>query len=94
MFAETKVGKFFAKIGIKPLTDLLAGPNGIISMLKESNEPGSKISSRKSAASVMIFTAVAMLPSLDYNSKGEVAVVCALMVCGSVLLALTTFTKK
>ena len=94
MFAETRVGKFFAKSGIKPIADLLAGPNGILSLLKENSKPESKISSRKSAASVMIFTAVAMVPNLDYASTGEVTVLCCLAACGSILLGLTTFTFR
>jgi len=94
IFADTKVGKFFAKTGIKPFADIIAGPNGIISMLKENSDPNSKISSRKSAASVMVFTALAMVPSLDYTSTGEVTVLCCLTACGSILLGLTTFTKK
>ncbi len=94
MFAETTVGKFFAKVGIKPITDLVAGPNGIVSLLKENSKPDSKISSRKSAASVMILTALAMVPDLDYTSIGEVTVVCCLSACGSILLGLTTFTRR
>ncbi len=94
MFKDSKLGKLFNVIGIKPIADMIAGPNGLVSILKENSDPNSKISSRKSAASVMIFTAVAMLSSLDYNSIGEVTVVCCLAVCGSILLGLTTFTKK
>lgn len=94
MFKDSKLGKLFSLTGIKPITDLIAGPNGILSMLKENSKPESKISSRKSAASVMIFTAVAMVPSLDYASTGEVTVLCFFAACGSILLGLTTFTRR
>jgi len=94
MFAESKLAKFFAKTGLKPIADIVAGPNGVLSLLKENSDPKSKISSRKSAASIMIFTGVAMVPGLNYDSSGEVTVLCCLCACGSILLGLTTFTKK
>ena len=90
MFAE----KFLAKAGIKPIADLVAGSNGIVSLLKESNAPNSKISSRKSAASALIFAAITMSATIDYSVTGQWVSMIAFAVVGSGLLAMTTLSKK
>ena len=83
------LGKFFTTIGIKPLTDVVTGENGIVSLLKENSEPGSKISSRKSAASALIFAAIAL--STGELNREKIALIAVFAVCGSALLALTAW---
>jgi|1_EtaG_2_1085319.scaffolds.fasta_scaffold19623_2 hypothetical protein len=90
MFAES----FLAKIGIKPITDLIAGSNGIVSVLKESNDPKSKISSRKSAASALIFAAITMSATIDYSVTGQWVSMIAFALVGSGLLGMTTLSRK
>jgi|TARA_R100001530_G_scaffold130061_1_gene100750 fatty acid desaturase len=90
MFAE----KFLAKIGVKPIADLIAGSNGIVSLLKETNDPNSKISSRKSAASALIFAAITMSATIDYSVTGQWVSMVAFAVVGAGLLGMTTFSKK
>ncbi len=88
------IQNFLAKIGLKPVTDLIAGENGVLSVLKDSNDPNSKISSKKSAASAMIFTAIAMASIGDDPSKVELALIALFTVCGTGLLAVTVWRKK
>jgi len=90
MFAE----KFLAKIGVKPITDLIAGSNGIVSLLKETNDPSSKISSRKSAASALIFAAIAMSVTIDYSVTGQWVSMISFAVVGAGLLGMTTLSRK
>ena len=83
------LGKFFSTIGIKPLSDVLVGENGIVSLLKENSDPGSKISSRKSAASALIFAAIAL--ATGELSRDKIALIAVFTVCGTALLALTAW---
>ena len=97
MFKDSKVGKFLSVIGLRPVTDLIAGSTGIISALKEGKDPSSKISARRSAASVMLFAGITMISTADYSTpeiKIKMVMAGVLVVCGSFLLALTTFNKK
>lgn len=86
--------KFFEKVGVSPITELVAGKNGIVSILKENNDPNSKISSRKSAASALIIAAITMSTMIDYAVTGQVITMVSFAFLGSTLLALTTFNKK
>lgn len=85
--------KAISEVGLKPVTDLIAGRNGLLSVLKESSDPKSKISSRKSGASALLFGAVTMALTMTLDWKVAV-VICAFTVCGSALLALTAWNKK
>ena len=87
------INKIFAKIGLKPVADLVAGENGILSVLKENSDPSSKISSKKSAASAMIFTAIAMASVGGEPTKTELYLIGLFAVCGTALLAITVFKK-
>ncbi len=49
------------KTGAKPLADVVAGENGILSVLRDKSDPKRRISSKRSAAAALIFAAIAFL---------------------------------
>lgn len=88
VFAETLIGKLLVKTGIKPLTD------GIVSIVKEVNDPNGKISSRRGSAVALIATAITMATTIDYSNKGQVITMLVFAVLGTVLLAVTSFNAN
>lgn len=93
-FTETKVGLFLGNIGLKPITDLLAGSTGLISAIKEGNGPDSKISSRRGAGMVLIGIAGAMSTTIDYAITGQWVSMLVFAVLGTSLLAITSFNSR
>ncbi len=70
--------------GAKPLADIVAGNNGIVSLLKETSKPTSKLSSKKSAASLLLITGVTMATGeLDTN---KMILIGLFVGCGTLLL--------
>ena len=86
--------KLFTRIGIKPITDLIAGSNGIISIVKEKNDPNGKISSRRGAGMVLIGIAGTMASTIDYTNKWQVISMLVFASLGVFLLAVTSFNYK
>lgn len=86
------LGKVFGKLGIKPITDLVTSENGLVSLLKEGNDPKAKISSRRSAASALVFTGITL--SMGELSKERLILIGVFVLCGTGLLAVTALGKK
>lgn len=87
-FAETKIGKFLAKVGVAPLVD------GAVSIVKEVNDPNGKISSRRGAAIALIATAITMSGTIDYSHKGQIVTMLVFAVLGTALLIAASFNYK
>lgn len=85
--------KLFEKTGLKPITNLVAGDNGIVSLLRENNDPTSKISSKKAAASTMIFAAIA-IATKGISTQMELITVVSFTVCGVFLLWVSAHYHK
>ncbi len=83
--------KLFQKLGIKSITDLITSPNGIAGILKDTTDPKRKISSKRSAASGLLITALFMANG-EINQE-RMIIISNFAVCGTLLLALTSFSK-
>lgn len=86
--------KLFEKIGVKAITDTIAGENGIVSAIKEKNDPNGRISSRRGAALLLIGTAVTMSATIDYGNKLQVATMLGFAGLGTLLLVVASFNYK
>ncbi len=86
------LGNFFKKVGIKPLTDLVTGENGIASILKENSKPSSKISARKSCASALLFGAVVMAAT-GVTSENQ-WVILGFVVCGTAMMIASAWNRE
>jgi len=86
-------GKLFAKLGVKPITDLITGSNGIVSLLKHNGDPTSKISSKKSAASALLFAAITMAIGGNFTTE-KMLIICAFTAVGGFLLWVSAHYSK
>lgn len=86
--------KLFERIGVAPIANLIAGENGLLSAIKEKNDPNGRISSRRGAALLLIGTAVTMAASIDYSNKLQVATMLGFAGLGVLLLIVASFNYK
>lgn len=93
-FTDTKIGMILGNIGLKPITDLIAGSTGLVSAIKEGNGPDSKISSRRGAGMALIGIAGVMSTTIDYSVTGQWISMLSFAVLGTALLAVTSFNSR
>jgi len=85
--------KFFQKVGLSPITNLIAGENGILSVLKHNGDPTSKISSKKSAASALLFAAITMAIGGNFTTE-KMLIICVFTAVGGFLLWVSAHYSK